>query len=116
MYAGDPRSSPVEVIEGSPAVDAMPKSVRVTRPSSPTITFPGLTSRWTMPAACAASRASSRQRPISAARAGVWGGDGGRERTESLRRAPGGVVGPCLVDPVAGRETGEPLHHDERLL
>ena len=38
---------------------ARPKSSTLTTPSSRTITLAGLRSRWTMPASCAASRASA---------------------------------------------------------
>ena len=43
---------------------ASPKSRTLTTPSSRTLTFAGLRSRWTMPAACAASSASAIARPM----------------------------------------------------
>ena len=46
MYDGEPSSSPVLVMLESPVKVAMPKSVRTTRPSERSSTFPGLTSRW----------------------------------------------------------------------
>ena len=78
MYAGVPTSAPVCVIEESAgrvslscalasvgacaAARARPKSVTRTRPSVPTSTLSGLKSRWTKPAACAASRPSPASR------------------------------------------------------
>ena len=47
MCAGEPTSAPVTV---SPLVSsrrAIPKSMSLTAPSAPTMTFPGLMSRWT---------------------------------------------------------------------
>ena len=65
MYDGEPSSRPVEVMLESPVKVAMPKSVRTTRPSSRSSTLPGFTSRWTMPCACAVSRAPSTASPTS---------------------------------------------------
>ncbi len=71
-YAGDPMIAPAWVSVSSPATVAMPKSVRTARPGAIS-TFPGLTSRCTTPAACAAPSASSRSSPIAATRAGGSG-------------------------------------------
>ena len=67
MYAGEPSTMPVRVTFGSPGMVARPKSVSTTRPSSPSSTLPGLTSRCMMPALCAAFSAFSTPRPISTA-------------------------------------------------
>ena len=82
MYEGEPRTTPVEVRAGSPAVEAMPKSVRTPRPSLVTSTLLGFTSRCTTPCAWADSRALSTSRPISATRCG---GSGPSSRRSSLR-------------------------------
>src|SRR6185295_14824824 len=50
-----------------------PKSVSLTRPSVPMRTLPGLTSRCTTPAACAAASPSATSRPIAATRTGRSG-------------------------------------------
>ena len=68
MYAGEPSTRPVRVTFGSPGSVARPKSVSTTRPSSPSSTLPGLTSRCSTPAWCAALSAPSTPSPISAAR------------------------------------------------
>ena len=73
MYDGDPTSSPVPVMVSSPAARAMPKSVSFTRPSVPSRMLPGLTSRWVIPAACAASSAPRTARPTVATRSGCSG-------------------------------------------
>jgi len=73
MYDGVPKINPVLVIDPSPATDAMPKSASLAGPTSGTITLPGLTSRWTMPASWAMSSAASSSTPIAAARAGDSG-------------------------------------------
>ena len=57
-YAGDPVTTPDAVIVESRA-RAMPKSASFAVPSWVTSTFEGLTSRCTMPAACAAASASA---------------------------------------------------------
>ena len=49
---------PVCVSAGSVEMRAIPKSVSFTRPLRSTRMFDGLTSRWTMPAASAATSAS----------------------------------------------------------
>ncbi len=46
-------------IDGGAAILARPKSKTLTRPSPATITFAGFRSRWTMPLAWAAARASA---------------------------------------------------------
>ena len=73
MYDGEPTSSPVPVIVSSPAARAIPKSVSFTRPSCPSRMLPGLTSRWVMPAACAASSAPRMASPTVATRSGCSG-------------------------------------------
>ena len=55
------------------ASSAIPKSDSTTRPSPVISTFAGFTSRWSTPAACAASSADSTARPIRAARSGGSG-------------------------------------------
>ncbi|RAO47173.1 hypothetical protein PSN01_04924 [Micromonospora saelicesensis] len=60
---------PVRVTLGSPGIVARPKSVSTTRPSSPSNTLPGFTSRCMTPALCAALSAPSTPRPISTVRA-----------------------------------------------
>ena len=48
----------------------MPKSAIFTRPSASSITFPGFTSRWTIPRSCAWSSARATSAPIAAASSG----------------------------------------------
>ena len=58
--AGDPRMLPVTVnFSSGSSSAAMPKSVSFTTPSSRTMMFSGLRSRWTTPAACACCSASA---------------------------------------------------------
>ena len=52
---------------------AMPKSSTLTVPSSVSITFAGLMSRWTMPARCAVARARQTCAASSATRSGGSG-------------------------------------------
>ncbi len=73
MYAGEPTSAPVPVRVESPSVAAIPKSVSRTCPSRPSSTLPGLISRCSTPAECAAASASTRVRPIAATCAGGSG-------------------------------------------
>src|SRR6266536_1068300 len=73
MYVGEPPSPPVTVSSGSPVSEAVPKSVSLVVPSSRTSTLLGFTSRWTIPARCAASRVASSRRPTMAARRGSSG-------------------------------------------
>src|SRR5262245_37057520 len=56
--------NPEAVNRVSPSIVAMPKSVSTTWPPSSTRTFPGLTSRCTMPRSWIASSAPSRATPI----------------------------------------------------
>ncbi|OLT38546.1 hypothetical protein BJF85_09620 [Saccharomonospora sp. CUA-673] len=65
-----PANIPVLVNVTSPAAREMPKSVILAVPSSAISTFPGLTSRCTTPAACAAANADAACAPIRAASAG----------------------------------------------
>src|SRR5215213_7732819 len=67
--------------------EAMPKSASLTRPSGATITLAGLTSWWTIPAAWAASSASTSCSPARAAAAGSSGPD----RSTSSRRVGAGT-------------------------
>lgn len=68
MYPGVPSTAPASVVPGSVTFSAlscstastadnfaMPQSSRYTSPKSPSITFPGFTSRCTTPRACAKS-------------------------------------------------------------
>jgi hypothetical protein len=48
--------TPVLVLAAATAARASPKSATLTAPSRPSRTFSGLTSRWMMPARCAAAR------------------------------------------------------------
>jgi hypothetical protein len=71
IYRGDPRINPVCVSAPSPSsINADPKSVNNTRPSSATNTLLGLTSRCTTPARCAASNADNTANPTPATSAG----------------------------------------------
>lgn len=81
MKSMEPTISPVCVSVDVPAVCAMPKSVRTTRPPAPSRTLPGLMSRCRTPAACAARTAAIMPRPIRAA------SSGGRVRPP-LRKSP----------------------------
>ena len=69
-YATVPSISPVVSRSAASNAGARPKSVTFTRPSGAIRMFPGLTSRWTMPAACAQSSAESTAIVTSAAAAG----------------------------------------------
>ena len=53
------------------AARAMPKSMTFTSPGGVIMMFPGLTSRWTIPAAWAKDRAEATCAAISAARSGM---------------------------------------------
>ena len=64
---------PVRVMVASETLRAMPKSVSLIRPSLATRTLPGLTSRWVIPAACAASSAEATAMPTAAACSTVSG-------------------------------------------
>ena len=55
------------VIGASATLRAMPKSVSLTWPSWATSTLPGLTSRWVIPARCAARSAAAVANPTTAA-------------------------------------------------
>ena len=72
-YAGVPVTIPDWVSVASPWVRAMPKSEILARSSSVTRMFPGLTSRCTVPRACAAASPSATWAPIHAARSGGSG-------------------------------------------
>src|ERR1700712_5519855 len=96
---------PSSVMAGVSTKRASPKSSSFPRPSGSTITFSGLRSRCTMPAACAAARAAASWPVIAAASAtgrrrpgapagGRGGGGGlggyrggGGDRQGALRRA-----------------------------
>jgi hypothetical protein len=67
MYAGEPSTRPAVVIGASASLRAMPKSVSLTWPSWAIKTLPGLTSRWVIPARCAARRAAAVANPTTAA-------------------------------------------------
>ncbi len=87
MNAGVPMSVPVRVTGESSSSVAMPKSVSTARPPScASSTLSGLTSRCSTPAWCAARRAESTCRPISATRAG---GRGPWSRTTAPRVSDG---------------------------
>ena len=68
-----PAIRPVRVSCTSSTARETPKSVSFTRPSSAMSTLPGLTSRCTTPAACAAASPSATCRPISATTRGSSG-------------------------------------------
>ena len=68
-----PAIRPVRVSCTSSTARETPKSVSLTRPSSAISTLPGLTSRCTTPAACAAASPSATCRPISATTRGSSG-------------------------------------------
>ena len=76
-------TSPVEVSWGSPWSEAMPKSASLALPRSGTMTLPGLTSRWTIPAAWAASSALAIWAPIPATRS-TGSGPPARTRSASV--------------------------------
>ncbi len=74
MYSGEPTMPPVTVSEVLPATAAIPKSVSTAdEPPSRSRTFAGLTSRWWIPAACAARSPASTSRPRRMASAGGSG-------------------------------------------
>src|SRR3990170_3640042 len=77
---------PVAVTVTSPVALEMPKSVILTVPSAAISTFAGLMSRWTMPAACAATRADATCAPIRAASCGGVVAPSGQQGREALRR------------------------------
>ena len=67
-------SSPVVTVSVLVSIArASPKSATLTRPSSPSSTFSGLTSRWTSPAPWAAARARRTGSSSASARAGETG-------------------------------------------
>ncbi len=65
---------------------AIPRSISLTRPSGVSITFAGLTSRCTIPAACATASASPTRAAIMVARSA---GSGPSCRTTSASVVPG---------------------------
>ncbi|AEV86251.1 MAP/microtubule affinity-regulating kinase 3 [Actinoplanes sp. SE50/110] len=65
-YAGVPKVAPVSSSSGSPAAALIPKSSSFTPPLQ-SITLPGLMSRCTTPAACAAASAPATAAPTAAA-------------------------------------------------
>ena len=69
-YATVPMSSPALVWPAAACALARPKSATLTRPSAVSRTFSGLTSRCTMPDACAAARPSRTPVMMSRAAAG----------------------------------------------
>lgn len=75
MCAGEPTSVPVTVIRSSMSISrAMPKSMSLRTPSSRTMTFSGLRSRWMTPASCAcASAAASSWMTMAASSGGSMG-------------------------------------------
>ena len=70
---GVPTTMPCWVSPRSSANVAMPKSVRIARPSPVTSTLLGFTSRWSTPALCAVASALTRLVPRSAACSGGSG-------------------------------------------
>ena len=81
-YCGVPSTWPVWVMPTLSAARAMPKSVTFTFRSGVTIRLAGFTSRWTMPAACAAAIASAAWAIRSVAASGSMGAPG-RSSAES---------------------------------
>ncbi len=93
MYDGDPTISPVAVSRESSRIVATPKSVSLARSPACTITFAGLTSRWTTPTTWAASSAVRTSSPIRAAlrvrdRAAVDHDPGQAGRVDQLHHEP----------------------------
>ena len=86
MYAEVPSTVAVCVSEWLSSARAIPKSSTFTCPSGVTMMLPGLMSRWTIPAACAALSASATCAAIRAARAGS---SGPSSRRMSARLRPG---------------------------
>ena len=82
-------SSPARVCPAADCARARPKSATLTRPSAVSRTFSGLTSRCTIPEACAAASPSSTPAMISSA---VAGGNRPLSLSSSLERAPGHVL------------------------
>jgi hypothetical protein len=82
----EPISSPVRVKVEVPEAWAIPKSVSTIRPVCDSNTLPGLTSRCSTPAECAARSAAIIPRPILAASAGGTG-------PRSFSRSPSVVAG-----------------------
>ena len=76
-----PSTWPVWVIWSSSPSRAIPKSAIANRPWSSSSMFAGLTSRWTMPASCAASSAAAASPSQSSACAWPIG------RPEAIRSA-----------------------------
>ncbi len=110
MYAGEPTSAPVTVIRSpGSSTRAMPKSISFRTPSSRTITFSGLRSRWMTPASCA----------CPSARASCWitsaASSGGKRRSRSAkhlqRLAPDQLGDQERV--LGGRRVGEVEHLED---
>ncbi|CAB4751115.1 unannotated protein [freshwater metagenome] len=91
-YCGVPMTWPVWVRLTLSAARAMPKSVTLTCLSGVTSRLAGFTSRWTMPAACAAAIASAAWAMRAAAAPGSMGepgrssADNGWPSTSSMTR------------------------------
>ena len=49
MYLGEPRTVPLTVLRVDPMIFTSPKSVRIGCSRELNMTFPGFTSRWTIP-------------------------------------------------------------------
>ena len=81
-----PRIVPVCVNESSPAALAIPKSATLTRPRSSSSRFPGFTSRWTIPAACAESIAAA----ASSSQSSTCRGEHGTPRVSRCSSEPPG--------------------------
>ena len=90
-----PTTVPASVSEPRPTALATPKSATLTRSSLSRSRFAGLTSRWTIPLACAASSAAA-----------AW--------REPLERAPDRLRA-VAGEPIGERAAGEVLHHDVRV-
>ena len=105
--AGVPTIPPVLVIAVSCLIAAMPKSVSTTRPSSASSTFPGLTSRCSTPAACAARSAPSTCSPTGPPGRAPGGRPRGRPRPatgpDQLHHDPGPAL---LLDHVVHDDHG----------
>ena len=84
MYAGVPMTLPVCVSRVIWLVFEMPKSATFTAPARVTMTFCGLTSRWTMPRSCAQPSPFS----VSAATKSASSGGSFRRLSRTVRRVP----------------------------
>ncbi len=73
MYEAVPSAWPLRVMRVWSAAVAMPRSASFTTPRSPSSTFAGLTSRWTIPASWACSSAEETAAITSTARRGRSG-------------------------------------------